>query len=288
MNFISSGSALTIYRHMQQHSLTMQRSMERLSTGLRINRAADDPAGLAISEKMRAQIRGLNQAQRNAQDGISMIQTAEGALSETHSILQRMRELAVQAANDTNSPEDRQALQDELNQLIAGIRDIAGDTEFNTMSLLNVDRTGSGAIHLQIGANAGSSLSIEIGNMSPEHIGSTSKKLSDLEVDREAGSGGILTNTDASEAIDIIEDAIKQVSSQRSSLGAYSNRLEHIISNLATQAENLQAAESRIRDADMAKEMMDYTKASMLYQVSIALMAQERKQQEMVLKLLEM
>lgn len=274
-------SAMTAYRSYQKAITAQAKAMERLSTGLRINRAADDPAGLAISEKMRAQIRGLNQASRNAQDAISLIQTGEGALNEVHSILQRMRELAVQAANDTNTEAERNAIQKEIDQLTEAIADIGNNTEFNTMKLLNGSKT---KFSIQIGANAGQTMTIEMDDMRPSAIGLT-------------GSGSGFTNNgtldmssheSASSALDIIDEAVNKVSSQRSLLGAYHNRLEHTISNLDNAAENLTAAESRIRDADMAKEMMEYTKQSILAQVAMAMMAQSHKQQQMILQLLRM
>ncbi|WP_046174427.1 flagellin N-terminal helical domain-containing protein [Domibacillus indicus] len=262
--------AMNAYRNYQSALSRQATAMERLSSGLRINRAADDPAGLAISEKMRAQIRGLNQASRNAQDAISMIQTGEGALNETHSILQRMRELAVQAANDTNTDSDRQAIQEEINQLTEEITRIGNDTEFNTMKLLDGSKT---SFQIQIGANTGQTITIETSDMRAAALGITG-----IDVTTQSG---------ASSAIDLFDDAIETVSQQRSKFGAYSNRLEHTINNLENTAGNLTAAESRIRDADMAKEMMEQTKASILAQVAMAMMIQANQSQQNILQLLK-
>ncbi|MCM3714655.1 flagellin [Alkalihalobacillus oceani] len=272
-----NGMALTAYRHYQQNSFLLQRSMERLSSGQRINRVADDPAGLAISEKMRAQIRGLEQAARNARDGISVLQTAEGALAETQAILQRMRELAVQAANDTNTDSEREAIAKELQQLREAIDSIGNSTEFNTRKLL--DGSGDGekvSLSLQIGANSGQSMQIEFNDMRAGALGLDEEDALDVS-----------THEKAEAVIGRLESALRQVSSERSRIGAYQNRLEHTISNLTNTAENLQAAESRIRDVDIAKEMMEYTKRSLLAQVSLAMMAQANQQAQMVLRLLQ-
>jgi len=375
------------------------KSMEKLSSGLRINRAGDDAAGLSISEKMRAQIRGLDQAARNAQDGISLIQTAEGALQETHSILQRMRELAVQAANDTNVAQDRESIQNEMNQLRDEIDRIANNTEFNKQKILvagtgtstsgstsgttpsgtasvaggdltiqigqgmgdieieftegnegvawsgnklivtlttdrtdyavsaieglikgatkgapngfdpnNVSVSGTGTIDLssvdltaspvrttistgaasstsgdkfnatfQVGANKDQTFSIEINDMTAKSLGLTSTSGSGIDV---------TDNAKANAAIETIDNAIKLVSEQRSKLGAYQNRLEHTINNLGTSSENLTAAESRIRDVDMAKEMMAFSKNNILAQAAQAMLAQANQQPQGVLQLL--
>ncbi|MCM3760675.1 flagellin [Alkalihalobacillus oceani] len=269
--------ALTAYRHYQQNSFLMQRSMERLSSGQRINRAADDPAGLAISEKMRAQIRGLEQAARNARDGISVLQTAEGALSETQAILQRMRELAVQAANDTNTDREREAIAKELEQLRAAIDSIGNSTEFNTIKLL--DGSGDGknvSLSLQIGANSGQTMQIKFNDMRAGALGLDEEDALDVS-----------SHEKAQEVIERLETAVRQVSSERARIGAYQNRLEHTISNVTNSAVNLQAAESRIRDADMAREMMEYTKRSLLAQVALAMIAQANQQSHIVLRLLQ-
>ncbi|WAA09791.1 flagellin [Fervidibacillus albus] len=263
-------SALNTYNSLTSNNSAIQSNMEKLSSGLRINRAGDDAAGLSISEKMRGQIRGLDMATKNAEDGISLIQTAEGALNETHSILQRMRELAVQAANDTNTTDDRAELQKEVSALIEEIDRISTDTEFNTQALLDGSFTGK-VIH--IGANTGQTLTVSIGTMGASALGVESVDIS--------------TQTGANSAIDSIDAAIKSVSSQRSDLGAIQNRLEHTINNLETTSENLTAAESRIRDVDMAEEMMEYTKNSILSQASQAMLAQANQLPQGVLQLLQ-
>ena len=272
------------------NSSGMSKSLEKLSSGLRVNRAGDDAAGLSISEKMRAQIRGLNMASKNAQDGISLIQTAEGALDETHAILQRMRELAVQAANDTNVDVDRASIQDELNQLIDEIDRIAKTTEFNKQTLfgsVGEDDSFTGGDQkfiFHIGANEGQNVELTIGNMSAEGLLVNVLKVEDPHVDGK--TGGILTQSEADKAITIINDAIEMVSKERSKLGAYQNRLEHTIRNLDNAAENLTAAESRIRDVDMAKEMMEFTKQTILQQAATAMLAQANNVPQTVLQLL--
>ena len=236
-------NALNAWRQLESANNAMGKSLEKLSSGFRINRAGDDAAGLSISEKMRAQIKGLNMAVKNAQDSISLIQTAEGALTETHAILQRMRELAVQAANDTNVTEDREALQDEVEQLIAEVSRIADNTEFNTQNLLDGSFTVK---YFHIGANKGQYISLSINTMDAEALG-----INNINLESQAS---------ANAAISTINAAIEEVSTERSKLGAYQNRLEHTINNLQVASENLTAAESRIRDVDMAREMMNYTK----------------------------
>jgi flagellin len=261
--------ALNAHRQLAINQANSSKSMEKLSSGFRINRAGDDAAGLAISEKMRGQIRGLKQASRNAQDGISLIQTAEGALNETHAILQRMRELAVQASTDTNTQTDRSEIQKEINQLVAEIDRIASDTEFNTQKLLNGEFEAK-VIH--IGANSEQNLVISIESMAS----------ADLEVE-----GISVTEQDeADAAITAINEAIEKVSAERSKLGAIQNRLEHTIANLGTSAENLQAAESRIRDLDMAEEIMAFTKNNILQQAATAMLAQANMAPQSVLQLL--
>ncbi|HEY8353596.1 MAG TPA: flagellin [Methylophilaceae bacterium] len=262
-------SALNTYRQLALNNTAVSKSLEKLSSGLRINRAGDDAAGLAISEKMRAQIRGLEMATKNAQDGISLIQTAEGALNEVHAILQRMRELAVQAANDTNTDDDRSALQNEIDQLIQEINRIAQNTEFNTKTLLDGTATG---IVFHIGANEGQNITLDISDMQAAALG-----VSGLDIS---------TQANADTAITTIDDAIKKVSEERAKLGAYQNRLEHTINNLGTAAENLTAAESRIRDVDMAKEMMEFTKNNILVQAATAMLAQANQTPQAVLQLL--
>ncbi len=266
-------AALNTYRMLSANNSSASKSLEKLSSGLRINRAGDDAAGLAISEKMRGQIRGLDQATRNAQDGISLIQTAEGALNETHAILQRMRELAVQAANDTNNDNDRAEMQKEISQLISEIDRISTDTEFNTKTLLDGSLSVSGAeLIFHIGANEGQNLSLAISDMGSDALG-----VSGINISTQAG---------ADSAITTIQTAIDKVSSERAKLGAVQNRLEHTINNLGTSSENLTAAESRIRDVDMAKEMMEFTKMSILSQAAQAMLAQANQVPQGVLQLL--
>lgn len=380
--------AMNTLSQLSSNNSKVQDSLEKLSSGMQINKAADDAAGLAISEKMRSQIRGLDQAKQNAQDGISLIQTAEGALNESHSILQRMSELATQSANDTNTKSDRQQLQKEVDQLSKELTRISEDTTFNKQQLLN----GGFDSTFQIGANEGQSISIEIGNsgasdlkvgheISKEDVDLSSgaamnagedysvvsfdaqdisdgassdptninaeyglknsdgeiiavsadgKKYSDLASPKaqnelssaelassgnsvDFGSGNEVTSgtvsvsdTDnskvditatgginissqekADQAIATINDAIESVSSQRSELGAYQNRLEHTINNLSTSSENLTSAESRIRDVDMAKEMMSFTKNNILTQASQSMLAQANQLPQGVLQLLQ-
>lgn len=398
MRIMNNIMALNAHRQLGVNQSNASKSMERLSSGMRINRAGDDAAGLAISEKMRGQIRGLKQASRNAQDGISLIQTAEGALNETHAILQRMRELATQAATDTNTLTDRKEIQKEINQLLDEIDRIADKTTFNTQELL--DGSYEGKI-FHIGANEGDNMEISITSMKTEDLGGGSgvagtpatveveedAKVSDVKinatsdydgeytlsiefeddtvtatlsgegapaegveidgagtytigdikftiaeediptnasgnlsialtvtayeeageggeaeaggsiadlkvddvdsvVEGDANAGGVLTQSGADKAITNINDAIEQVSAERSKLGAIQNRLEHTIANLGTSAENLQAAESRIRDVDMAEEMMAFTKFQILQQASTAMLAQANMAPQSVLQLL--
>jgi flagellin len=264
-------SAYNTHRQLTFNNNNAAKNIEKLSSGYRINRAGDDAAGLAISEKMRGQIRGLEQASRNAQDGISLIQTAEGALNETHAILQRMRELAVQAANDTNTTADRNNLQAEIDQLITEIDRIAANTEFNTKNLLG---TASNKFVFHIGANKGQNMTLTIASM----------KSTDLGIAK--GTLKIDTQTDADNGIALIDTALETVSTERANLGAVQNRLEHTINNLGTSAENLTAAESRIRDVDMAKEMMEFTKNNILTQAAQAMLAQANQQPQGVLQLL--
>lgn len=364
-------ASLNTQRQLNTNTVNQSKNIEKLSSGLRINRAGDDAAGLAISEKMRGQIRGLDQAARNSQDGISLIQTAEGALNETHSMLQRMRELVVQSNNDTNTGADRASIQQEVAQLTAEITDTANRTEFNTQKLLtgalgvkasgtgtaeaglkaagvtldvaaaatgktftlaqpsgttislsdgattqvitvadatafsgtlnfdklgvklsstgNVDYsaaanlgtiiTSGNSATLQIGANSGQTLSLSFNDMRATALGtSAGNRVSDVDVTS-------TTQTFATR-LQIVDDAIKQVSDERSKMGAAQNRLEHTINNLNTSSENLSAAESRIRDVDMAKEMSEQTKNSILAQAAQAMLAQANQQPQGVLQLL--
>lgn len=281
--------AMNAHRQMGANQNNMSDSMEKLSSGLRINRAGDDAAGLAISEKMRGQIRGLEQADRNAQDGVSLIQTAEGALNETHSILQRMRELAVQSSNDTNTETDRGELQKEMDELIDEIDRIADNTEFNTQTLLDGDgdtAETSASFTFHIGANSEQNITLEINAMNSESVGTVEDDDTLTTLNSLKGTG--FEDQEASDkAITVINDAIEQVSSERSKLGANQNRLEHTINNLGTSAENLQSAESRIRDVDMASEMMNMTKNNILSQASQSMLAQANQQPQSVLQLLQ-
>ncbi|MFD1414338.1 flagellin N-terminal helical domain-containing protein [Oceanobacillus jeddahense] len=270
MRILNNVMAFTIYNNMNNHFAKAQKSMLRIASGQRINSAADDPAGLAISEKMRAQIRGLNVAIRNAQDGVSLLQTAEGAVNETHAILQRMRELSVKSANGTYSESDRQIMQEEIEQLREGLTQIGRDTEFNKQSLLDGSFTDK---RIQAGANAGQYVDISIGDVRAGALG-----IDEIDISTQEG---------ADAAIGIVDKAIEQISSQRSNLGALQNRLEHTINNLYNTVINLTQAESRIRDADIAKEMMLYTKHSLLGQVAMAMLAQGNQQPQMILQLLQ-
>ena len=262
-------SAMNTNRQMGSITSALQKSTEKLSSGYRINRAGDDAAGLSISEKMRSQIRGLNKASSNAQDGISLIQVAEGALNETHSILQRMNELATQAASDTNTSIDRTAISAEMDQLTSEINRIQSTTQFNTMNLLDGSFTKK---NLQVGSLKGQTISISISQMNAKSIGVSGLKVS--------------SNSVAGEAMSKIQKAIESVSTQRSKLGAIQNRLEHTINNLDTTSENTQAAESRIRDTDMASEMVEYSKNNILQQAGQSMLAQANQQNQGVLSLL--
>lgn len=266
-------AALNTHRQLSMVNSQNAKALEKLSSGYRINRAGDDAAGLAISEKMRAQIRGLNQAMRNAQDGISFIQTAEGALNEVHAILQRMRELAVQAATGTYTDEDRGNLQDEVNRLIEELDRIGDQTEFNNMKIFDgtFETSGNGMV-FHIGANKAQSMTMEISKLNAEELGVKDVSITDIP--------------DANDAISAINDAINQVSKVRSKLGAVQNRLEHTINNLGVASENLTAAESRIRDVDMAAEMMEFTRTSIIGQAATAMLAQANQLPQQVLQLL--
>ena len=285
-------AALNTYRQLTTVNNASSKSLEKLSSGYRINRAGDDAAGLAISEKMRGQIRGLDQATRNSQDGISLIQTAEGALNETHSILQRMRELVVQAGNEgTNEPEDLQSIQDEIDQLVDEIDGIAERTEFNGKTLLTGTYANAGSgLTLQIGANTDQNIEITISSMKASGLGTiasgsgSSVTLNDIDVTKFGTGSGLISFDDQLNAIDA---AITIVSEERSNLGAYQNRLEHTINNLSNASENLSAAESRIRDVDMAKEMMEFTKNNILSQAATAMLAQANSMPQQVLQLLQ-
>lgn len=267
--------ALNANRNLNFNNTQMGKTMEKLSSGYRINRAADDAAGLAISEKMRFQINGLSQAQRNAQDGISLIQTAEGALTEVHSMLQRLNTLANQAANGTYDETDRAKIQLEVDELVGEISNIAKTVNFNGIQLLD----SNAEVKFQIGSDADTTISIQLAQLRPEDLGSGTVKLNALSV-----TG---TNADnANAAIEAIKAAIETVSEQRATFGAVQNRLEHTVNNLGVMVENLSASESRIRDADMATEMTAFTKNQILVQAGTAMLAQANSAPQSVLKLL--
>ena len=255
------------------------KAIEQLSSGLRINRAADDAAGLAVSEKLRNQVRGLNQAQRNAQDGISLLQTAEGALSETHSLLGRMRELAVQSANDTLSNSDRLHIQNEVNQLLSEVDRIANATQFNKIPLL----TGAGVItslNLQVGANSEPSPSNGSNQITISIANSNTTGLS-------IASLLLATQTAANAAIDTLDTAIETISTTRGKIGAYQNRLDSMFNSLGVASENAGAANSRIRDADVAKAVSEMVRTQILQQSTMAVLAQANQAPQMALQLLK-
>ncbi|RDI40123.1 flagellin Hag [Falsibacillus pallidus] len=285
--------ALNAYRNLSQTMSNTSKNLEKLSSGLRINRAADDAAGLAISEKMRSQIRGLDMAERNALDGISLIQTGEGALNETHSILQRMRELSVQASNGTLTDEDRGAIQKEMDQLTFEVDRIADTTQFNQKKLLSGDPAATGddlKVSLQIGANESETMEFSLSVMDAVNLGiATDDKYNPLATAGEKAVHGVYVSTaeDASAAITKIDKAIQKVSDERSKLGAIQNRLEHTVTNIQTANENLTSAESRIRDVDMAKEMSEFTKNNILNQAGQAMLAQANQLPQGVLQLLK-
>jgi flagellin len=247
------------------------KSTEKLSSGYKVNRAADDAAGLAISEKMRRQIKGLTQATANAQDGISAVQTAEGALNEVHDMLQRMNTLANQASNDTMTSVDRGYLDSEVQALVSEINRVASTTTFNEQNLLNGDFKNK---NLQVGAESGQFIKISIAEMNATKIGLTSVSVSGSD------------NTKAQSAINQIKSALASVSKQRSDLGAVQNRLEHTISNLDNVVENTTAAESQIRDTDMATEMVKYSNNQILSQAGTSMLAQSNQANQSVLSLL--
>ncbi len=264
--------ALNTHRQYGINNNAVSKSAEKLSSGYRVNKAGDDAAGLAISEKMRAQVRGLNMASKNSQDAVSLVQTAEGALQEVHSMLQRMNELAVQSASGTNDTTvDRAALNAEFAQLKSEIDDIAKQTEFNDMKLLNAG-AGTSTFTIQVGAKQGDTLTISINGMNTTGLG--------------VNGNTIDTAANAQTAITDVRTAVNKVSTQRADLGAMQNRLEHKIANLDISAENTQAAESRIRDVDIAKEMTAFTKNNILSQAATAMLAQANSAPQNVLSLL--
>jgi len=270
-------AALNTHRQLGMNNNAASKNLEKLSSGLQINRAGDDAAGLAISEKMRNQIRGMEQASTNAQDGISLIQTAEGALNETHAMLQRMAELYTKAGNETLTTSDNLKIEAEVVQLTAQIDDIAKQTKFNTKELLTTAAAAAPDVTFQVGANAGEVITLKLTDNSKVGLDLVSLK---------ALTAANVGNTAATENLDVVQEAINKVSANRSNLGAVQNRLEHTINNLGASTENLTAAESRIRDVDMAKEMMDFTKNNILTQAAQAMLAQANQQPQGVLQLL--
>ena len=277
-------SAMFAQRSQGLTDLNNQKNMEKLSSGMKINRAGDDASGLAVSEKMRSQIRGLNQASTNAKNGISFIQTTEGYLQETEDIIQRIRELAVQSSNGIYTDEDRMQIQVEVSSLIAEVDRIASCAQFNGMNMLTgrfARPTGENSVTasmwLHIGANMDQRTQVYIGTMSATALGL-----------RAVGTEEIMTlesPDEANRAIGTLDEAIKKINKQRADLGAYQNRLEKTVVGLDIGAENLQASESRIRDTDMAKEMVDFTKNQVLSQAGTAMLAQANQSSQNVLSL---
>ena len=278
-------SAMFANRQLGVTGLGLSKDMEKLSSGEKINRAGDDASGLAVSEKMRGQIRGLNQASQNAQNGISFIQVTEGYLQETTDIMQRIRELSVQSSNGIYSDEDRMQIQVEVSQLVAEVDRIASQAQFNGMNMLTgrfAAQSGENAVNasmwFHIGANMDQRMQVFIGTMTAAALGV-----------RETGSENVLSLESpelANRAIGTIDEALKKINKQRADLGAYQNRMEYAVKGLNVSAENLQASESRIRDADMAKQMVEFTKDQVLSQAGTAMLAQANSQSQNVLSLL--
>ena len=278
-------SAMFANRQLGITGLSLNKDMEKLSSGMRINRAGDDASGLAVSEKMRSQIRGLNQAAQNAQNGISFIQTTEGYLQETTDLMQRIRELAVQSSNGIYSDEDRMQIQVEISALVSEVDRIASSAQFNGMNMLTGrfaqpvgENVVTASMWFHIGANMDQRTQVFIGTMSATALGireiGTEEKIS------------LATPEDANRAIGTIDEALKKINKQRADLGAYQNRLDLTVKGLNVSAENLQASESRIRDADMASQMVEFTKNSVLQQAGTAMLAQANSQSQNVLSLL--
>ena len=278
-------SAMFANRQLGQTGGKLQGSIEKLSSGYRINRAGDDPAGLAVSEKMRSQIRGLNQAERNIQNGVAFIQASEGYLQETQDILHRIRELAVQSANGIYSSEDRMQIQVEVSQLVDEVNRIASHAQFNGMNMLtgrfarDAEDTGANIMQFQVGANMDQSERVYIGTMTAAALGLQGAQ-------GEQGQVSISTVETSNQTIGTVDAALRTVSKQRADLGAYQNRFEMASEGVAIAAENLQAAESRIRDADMASQMVDFVKNQILLQSGTAMLAQANTTPQSVLQLL--
>nr|WP_314992226.1 flagellin [uncultured Treponema sp.] len=278
-------SAMYAQRHTGIVETGIAKDIEKLSSGMRINRAGDDASGLAVSEKMRSQIRGLNQAGQNIQNGVSFIQATEGYLAETTDIMQRMRELAVQAANGIYSSEDRMQIQVEVSQLVDEVDRIASHAQFNGMNLLTgrfAKDSATEVMQLHVGANMDQNEKIYVGTMTAMALGITGGM--------QGGEGDMISLSSmdgANMAIGTIDNALKQINKQRADLGAYQNRFELAYNGVAIAAENLQAAESRIRDADMAKQVVEYTKNQILMQSGTAMLAQANTQPQSVVRLLQ-
>ena len=278
--------SVSAQRNLSSTQSSFFKAIEQLSSGLRINKASDDAAGLAVSEKLKNQVRGLNQAQRNAQDGISLIQTAEGALNETHSLLSRMRELAIQSANDTLSNSDRVHLQAEVNQLLSEVDRIGNSTQFNNVVLLNNNTAaggaGVGAFKFHIGANAETTSMVGANEVSlySSNLDATANGLSLSTVD-------ISSQTTSNAVISALDAAVETVSTQRGLMGAMQNRLEHSIESLGVASENAGAANSRIRDADVAKAVSEMVRTQILQQSTMAVLAQANQAPQMALQLLK-
>ena len=276
-------TAMNTQRQLNITTGTQSKVTEQLSSGYKINSAADDAAGLTISEKMRSQIRGLTQASANAEDGVSAVQTAEGALAEVHDMLQRMNELAVKSANGTNTSADRIAIQKEVNALVSEINRVSQSSQFNTLNLLDGSFTGK---TLQVGAANKTEQTIKISIKAMNAAGLGISKLKDPSLDK-TSTDTLATQAGAKSAISLITKAIAQVSSQRSSLGAIQNRLEHTIKNLDNIVENTTAAESAIRDTDMASAMVKYSTQNILAQAGQSMLAQANQSTQGVLSLLQ-
>jgi flagellin len=264
------------------NAANLQNSMAKLSSGERINKAGDDASGLAVSEKMRSQIRGLSQASRNIGDAVSFVQVAEGYLAETTDVLQRIRELAVQASNGVYSDEDRMQIQVEVSQLVAEVDRIASSAQFNGMNLLTgrFSRESDGIMQFQVGANVDQNIRAYIGTMTASALGLKGVQGEDNQI-------SISSPDEANVTITTLDEALKNVNKQRADLGAYQNRMEMAQKGINIAAENTQAAESRVRDADMATEMVEYTKQQILSQSSVAMLSQANSQSQNVLALLK-
>ena len=283
-------SAMFAQRAQKFNGISVNKDMEKLSSGLRINRAGDDASGLGVSENMRAQIRGLNRAEKNAADGISLIQTAEGYLDETHQVLQRMRELSIQSANGIYSSQDREYIQAEVDQLVDEVNRIANDAQFNGFNILtgrfaedNGTNSVTASMWLHIGANVDQRIQVNIGTMTAQGLG-----LQEIGPSEESAAGLIIQTQDtANRAIATLDGALEKVASQRAELGAYQARLENTRVGLAIGEENLQAAESRIRDTDMANSIVQFTKNQILVQSATAMLAQASSQGSQILQLLQ-